>query len=190
MKTSTVHSKKDVKKLYPRLASDFLAIEHPEETWHTSKGYCRLQRSLRHQLVSSWNADKVMFTHSAQQGTSLLNVWIIHGDCPWRCISCNEPLYWNRSLCRSCTMQKSWDKKKEYADSLPIFKSITIPDDYYEMAYRAAKSLPSKGKLILLHEGCSSDEDCRHISQAVRRRGLRDLYCFPTGQSTLIIRKK
>ena len=179
-----------MKKLYPRLASDFLAIEHPEETWHTSKGYCRLQRSLRHQLVSSWNADKVMFTHSAQQGTSLLNVWIIHGDCPWRCISCNEPLYWNRSLCRSCTMQKAWDKKRGYADSLPIFRTVTISESQYEMAYRAAKAVPNKEKLVLLHEACSSAIDCSHISQAIRRRGLRNLYCFSTGHITHIIRKK
>ena len=79
----------------------------------------------------------------------------------------------------------------EYADDqYNGYGIMLLTDDYYEMAYRAAKSLPSKGKLILLHEGCSSEDDCQHISQAIRRRGLRDLYCFPTGQSTLIIRKK
>ena len=189
MSESTVATKKDMKKLYPRLASDYLTIIHPEDVWHSNGGYCRLQRSLRHQLITAWNATKVMFTHSDKSGIPLLNVWINHGDCPWRCLSCNKPLYWNRSLCRSCVMHRAWNKKREYAVSLTIFKSMDVDDDY-EMAYRATKSLPFKTKLVFTHINCSSPDDCHHLSQALRRRGLRNLYCFPEGNITQIIRKK
>jgi len=189
MREATVATKKDMKKLYPRLASDYLTIVHPEEVWHSNAGYCRLQRSLRHQLITAWNANKVMFTHSDKSGTPLLNVWISHGDCPWRCLSCHEPLYWNRSFCRSCVMQKAWDRKREYASSLPTFKHMSVSNDY-EMAYRATKSLPLKTKLVFIHTSCSSSDACHHLSQALRRRGLRDLYCFSEGNITQIIRKK
>lgn len=189
MKIYTVSTFKDAKSIRPRLASSYLAINHPKNIWHDHKGYCRLQRSLRHQLTKFWNAEKIMFTHSFNGELCLLNIWSDLSNCPWRCISCHTPLYWNRSLCHRCVTNRVWKKKREAASRRSIFKQLEIFDDDYEMAYRAVKLMPDKGRVVVFHNRCTELEDCSHISQSLRRRGMRGFFCFSDKNITQITKK-
>jgi len=188
--TLVAHNKSDLKKLHPHFARGFVSVEHDLDFWHKPNGRCSLERSIRNYLHNSWNTSKVMCTHGTElTGKSLLHVWLDLSNCKWRCISCNSPLYWNRSVCHSCTAQRVWDGKKHKVQRMPISRHLQVLEGDYEMVYRSVKMLNKKEKVLVSHLDCRRRQECKHVSAALRRRGLRGLYTFSSGNITMVSHK-
>ena len=184
------NDKSDLKKLRPHFANGFVSVEHRLDSWHRHDGRCSLERSIRHHLQTAWKTPKVMCTHSRERtGKSLLHVWLDLSNCKWRCISCEKPLYWNRSLCHSCSAQRMWNKKKTKVQQMPVDKHLQAVEGDYEMVYRAVRMLNPTTKVMVSHLDCYRNQDCGHISAALRRRGLKGIYTFSTGNVTMISHK-
>ena len=190
MATLVANSKSDLKKLRPHFANGFVSVEHELEQWHRQDGRCSLERSIRHHLQHSWNSPKVMVTHGRERtGKSLLHVWLDLSNCRWRCISCNKPLYWNRSVCHSCTAQRMWDAKKNIVKRMPVERHLQVVAGDYELVYRSVRMLEKNRKVIVSHLDCYRNKDCIHTSSALRRRGLKGIYTFSMGNMTMISQK-
>ena len=190
MSVLVANAKSDLKKLRPHFANGFVSVRHALDSWHKHDGRCSLERSIRHHLQSYWNVSKVMCTHSRERtGTSILHVWVDLSNYKWRCVSCKQPLYWNRSICHSCTAQRMWDKKKVRVQQMPVDRHLQVVEGDYELVYRTVRMLSPDKKVLVSHLDCYRNQDCSHTSAALRRRGLKGIYTFSTGNTTMISKK-
>ena len=190
MPTLVANNRADLKKLRPYFANGCVSVEHQLDQWHKHDGRCSLERSIRYYLKNSWDSPKVMVTHSRERtGKVLLHVWLDLSNCKWRCISCNKPLYWNRSVCHSCVTQRFWDKKKYKVQQMPVERHLQVLEGDYELVYRSVRMLDSDKKILVSHLDCYHNKDCGHASAALRRRGLKGIYTFSIGNVTMISKK-
>ena len=72
---------------------------------------------------------------------------------------------------------------------MPVDRHLQVVEGDYELVYRTVRMLSPDKKVLVSHLDCYRNQDCSHTSAALRRRGLKGIYTFSTGNTTMISKK-